>query len=285
MGIKFIIHDRVVFSPDDHRLTPLGSWGKEAVLHTPVSRLLVLFLQNPGEVLRQEVILAEVWEKHGQLVTVNTLYQNISLLRKGLRSAGIITPSVKTLPKIGFSFKGTVHTIEEHNTQRVPSEPNSQKSEQLENTRPKERFSEDVAVIDKTDAFVQSQPGRVVSLKIKIIKYLKEKGALHIAYPAIFLLFNLLLLTSKPAQSGKFILSHDKIATINQCVVYTDRNVINDTKTKYISLLKEKDIKCNPNEFVYVTRPLTGDDALVLFCDTVPSGDMWCSTRFRLVMT
>lgn len=112
MKDKFIINDMVVYHPEQHRLTPLGSRGQETALNIPASRCLLLMLQRPGININQEEFFSEVWEKNGQYVTSNTFYQNISLIRKGFRNAGLRSPVIRTVPKVGLCFTGTVQVID-----------------------------------------------------------------------------------------------------------------------------------------------------------------------------
>lgn len=55
----------------------------------------------------RQTFYAEVWENQGLYVTDNTFYQNISLLRKTLRAAGIHDNIIQTVPREGIRFTGT----------------------------------------------------------------------------------------------------------------------------------------------------------------------------------
>lgn len=111
MNDKYIINGAVLYAPDENRLTPLGKRGGETILNAPVNRCLLLLIQHAGGVVSQETLLAEVWEKHGQYVTMNTLYQNILLLRRGMLNSGILKSPIKTIPKIGVKFTGDIKII------------------------------------------------------------------------------------------------------------------------------------------------------------------------------
>lgn len=97
-------------------LRPLGKHGGETLLNVPVGRCLLLLLQNAGAVVSQQEFFVEVWEKQGQYVTANTFYQNISILRKALKTAGLDENVIRTVPKQGIRFTGTVegYAVEEH---------------------------------------------------------------------------------------------------------------------------------------------------------------------------
>ncbi|GLR11080.1 hypothetical protein GCM10007905_38000 [Mixta theicola] len=53
----------------------------------------------------------EVWRKHGMEVTVNTLYQNISILRKTLKRVGIDENIIITVPKKGITLSAQVEAL------------------------------------------------------------------------------------------------------------------------------------------------------------------------------
>jgi len=132
MKETFIINDMVVYDPEEHRLTPLGSRGKETILNIPASRCLLMMLQRPGVNINQEEFFSEVWEKHEQSITANTFYQNVSLIRKGLRNAGLRRPVIRTIPKIGLCFTGSVQVIDEEpsiETAEIPVERSGETEE------------------------------------------------------------------------------------------------------------------------------------------------------------
>ncbi|WP_431223679.1 winged helix-turn-helix domain-containing protein [Serratia sp. L9] len=113
MKKKAIINDAILYIFEEHRLCPLRVRGKESILNVPASRCLQLLLERPGIVISQSEFFNEVWQKNGQYVTANTLYQNISLLRKGMREAGLTKNVIRTIPKVGVVFSGTVEILEE----------------------------------------------------------------------------------------------------------------------------------------------------------------------------
>ena len=61
------------------------------ILTTPASRCLVLLLESAPEVVNQRDFFTKVWGEDGMLVPANTLYQNISIIRRGLRTTERLT--------------------------------------------------------------------------------------------------------------------------------------------------------------------------------------------------
>lgn len=250
----------MAFCPDECKLTPLGLRGTVTVLHAPMSRFLLLLLQHPGEVVRQDLIFREVWEKHGQLVTANTLYQNVSLLRKGLRSAGLINSTIKTIPKIGFIFKGKVQVIEEESDNAPPTS--------LREERP-------------------SQPSEVPLVETSPIKptwrrVVTWRRLIHVVYFVVFVTMGYFLLRETHERREQFVYAHSQVARINQCNVYVDRQNFKANWNKYIVLLRDKGISCRPQEFIYITKTQAKEDVIVLFCYSGSESGLQCSTRFKI---
>lgn len=279
--MKFIINDIILYCPDEYRLSPLGARGNETVLHAPVSRCLLLLLQNPGTVISQEEIFKEVWEKHGQYVTANTLYQNVSLLRKGMRNAGLMTSIIKTIPKVGFVFKGKVQLLEDdtpHPAQNdtVNLQPVVAKNVIIDTDTIKSELP-----VQQT-ASVGSNTEQLKKIRWSLQYLLKGNSPIHFFYSSLLVAITLFLLTMSPAQSVRFFNTHTKIAEINQCSVYIDRDFLQKNLNGNLDTLKARNLICGPEQFVYITRTATHDNMLVLFCDTTTENDMRCATRFTM---
>jgi len=258
---KILLENIVIFSPSDRTLTPLGLRGKETLMNTPVSRFLLLLLHNHGEVVSQEKIFKEVWEKHGQLVTANTLYQNVSLLRKNLRSAGILHSTVKTIPKIGFTFIGAVDFIEKE-----------------------EKIADPILLEELSDDNTETPPEKAIPEKNSWIKSLNLK----IIIPALFFLVLAIIiyfsLIASPIHREQLVYAHNKIARINDCNVYVDNNNFKANWDKYVGLLKDKEFTCSSNEFMYLTKVQEANkDVFAMICSSETDKGLRCVTRYKII--
>ncbi|WP_447877068.1 winged helix-turn-helix domain-containing protein [Serratia fonticola] len=281
MKEKYVINDTVLYTPDEHRLTPLGRRGKETLLNTPVNRCLLLLLQNPGDVVRQETLLAEVWEKHGQYVTMNTLYQNILLLRRGMREAGVIISAIKTIPKVGVKFTGKVQLVEEDDNTHAKSEPNIAAEEV-----PANRDAKDEAATISSDVPVERVSNDGIALenvsRRTVIGFLKENKGIRFFLPAACFIMLASLFTIGPAESVLFYDTHDKIAELDQCSIYVVRGDKSVNPDEIKSFMADRNLKCNSGEFLYITRAPRGGNIRFFFCRTESDGDIDCSTRFTV---
>ncbi|MEN4978182.1 winged helix-turn-helix domain-containing protein [Erwinia billingiae] len=103
MGIKTIqLEDNVVYSPITHSLYKSGDSENQVALAIPASLCLLSLLQHKGEIVSHSDLLSFAWESRGMMVSPNTVYQNMSILRKALESMGVSNEMIRTVPKRGF---------------------------------------------------------------------------------------------------------------------------------------------------------------------------------------
>ncbi|MFG1173943.1 transcriptional regulator [Erwiniaceae bacterium CAU 1747] len=130
--ISYIIDHRIVFYPGQHRLV-YHSEGEEVNVNIfiPTSRCLLLLLQGDKKIIRREEFINKVWVENGCYVANNTFYQNISMLRKLLKKAGLGEDTIITVPKRGLKINNNTH-VEITRSERVPSKYNSSLHQKIE---------------------------------------------------------------------------------------------------------------------------------------------------------
>jgi DNA-binding winged helix-turn-helix (wHTH) protein len=263
MKNKFIINDRVLFSPSDNKLVPLGPRGVDVLLHAPVSRFLLLLILNNGKVVSQEEIYREVWEKLGQRVTPNALYQNVSLLRKALKKSGVISVTIKTHPKTGFSFHGHVQTFDED--ELITQEKSSIIRKESEN----QALSEPKSQAEHFDSTTIQHKHKKLNVKRLVL--------------LLLILSSLLLTVTLLSSSSKehFTVEQEIIARVNGCPIYIDRGNKHIELSKILSFIREKNLRCIEHEFLYLTKAPRQDDILVMSCNT-DNNDLACKVLLRL---
>ncbi len=103
MGIKTIhLEGNVVYAPITHSLYKAGDSENQVALAIPASLCLLSLLQHKGEIVSHSDLLSFAWEARGMMVSPNTVYQNMSILRKALESMGVSSEMIRTVPKRGF---------------------------------------------------------------------------------------------------------------------------------------------------------------------------------------
>ncbi|EKO3666657.1 MULTISPECIES: winged helix-turn-helix domain-containing protein [Vibrio] len=80
----------------------------EVTVNTPVRRCLQLLIEKQGQVIPHDEFFEFVWRKNGLEVSPNSFYQNISLLRRALKSFNINDEVIITIPKQGIILPSRV---------------------------------------------------------------------------------------------------------------------------------------------------------------------------------
>lgn len=104
MQNKYIIYNKIEFVPSSKKLRRLDYPDDIVILNSPASRCFLLLIQRKGHIVTQQEFMNEVWVKSGVLVCANTFYQNISILRKGLRKIGVHEDIIVTIPRVGLTL-------------------------------------------------------------------------------------------------------------------------------------------------------------------------------------
>lgn len=81
----FLLNNSVEFWPDKNLLRSLHTTPLEQTLNVPTTRCLQLMLEN-RRVVTQEEFYESAWQDSSSEASPNTLYQNISLVRRALKT-------------------------------------------------------------------------------------------------------------------------------------------------------------------------------------------------------
>ncbi|CNG95614.1 putative transcriptional regulator CadC [Yersinia thracica] len=272
MHTKFIINGQVCFFSEKHRLEPMGQQGSSVSLNVPVSRCLLLLLQRKGSVISQSDFVYEVWESKGQFANANTYFQNIHLLRKALATSGIEENIIKTIPKEGVRFTGTV---------TYPSEENSESTAEATQDATSHIANEaltDTLTPEKIDEEIQPPPVPFVSNHI--ILYIKIFLIFCLLSLFIFLLLNLREDTS---QNADFFSNYQQIGEMNHCKVYASTSSILWPRDEYLNFIQKRDIRCQPGQVAYIAMNIFRTRSLIHICDKNVNNTSSCLTKLYIV--
>ncbi len=114
----FIINEEVIFDANVFELRLIDNRDQAITLNAPTARCLKLLLERAGQVVSREEFMQEVWQARGIVVSQNTFYQNISLLRKSLQKMGLSADIIATVRGVGFVFspEACVQLVEDDNS-------------------------------------------------------------------------------------------------------------------------------------------------------------------------
>lgn len=105
----FLINNDIEFHPADSKLISHTNPSLSVTLTVPAGRCLELLLSNSPEIIERNKFMEYVWVKHGMIVTMNTLYKNISMIRRGMHSVSNKNcVYIKTISREGFQFNSRV---------------------------------------------------------------------------------------------------------------------------------------------------------------------------------
>lgn len=253
--MKYLINGHVIFDSDATCLFSTDSDAIKVTLHTPASQCLLLLLQNKGEVLSQKFLFEHIWGKNGAFVSANALYQNIAIVRKCLKSAGIEEDVVQTIPKIGVKFIGEAVLYESSPlTEELPQEQINQESVAALPLKAKpEPEQSRVSVPSKPQNDPQTR-----SVKIKSQYYYLAAFVFCILCVAIYW-------QQKPENS--FFTDYRQIGKVNGCTLsssYYDKEVAIRAFTGFSNL---GGVTCTNDKYAYLTINRLPEGTTILMCD------------------
>lgn len=267
MNKSYLINNVVIFHSEEHRLVPVkGHNGVEASLNIPASRCLLLLIERKNTVVSKEDFFDKAWEQRGTYVTANTFYQNISLLRKALKSVGLPEEIIKTVPKRGLMLDDDV--VITPFTQDVGLN-NSVITEQ-------QRETEQVSALSTP---LSAPPTEALSTAGKKTGHNPnyQRGVIisTVVFFAIALTFTLLIKEPK-----KFLDGYKKSDDVNGCSLYIpdkERDV-----AKYVNFINNNKIACNANNSVlFMTIDKTSEYTSIIRCDSAKiTQDSQCDSKF-----
>ncbi|XXD07992.1 winged helix-turn-helix domain-containing protein [Klebsiella sp. R445] len=223
--IKVLLKDDIIYRPDLHCVSRCDDIDSRVMLALPASLCFLLLLENKGEVVSHAEFYSAVWEVRGVNATSNTLYQNISILRKALSSFGIADDFIKTIPKRGFMIKDSpdIKMIREDNETQHKSSDNATLplDNNIDSTKKKPLLYVKVAILMMLMVTIS------ISLSSFVTTYFyKEKIPTYVA-PVYIQLSN----------AGK-------------CNVFRNKTLMPDSF--YYRFIEENNINCTKPEWVYI---------------------------------
>ncbi|QHM73389.1 winged helix-turn-helix domain-containing protein [Mixta intestinalis] len=104
----YLINNAIYFYPEVNKLVSVAEEEKEIILTQPATKCLELLLKTDGLVSQKE-LYDYAWGENSQNVAPNTLYQNISIIRRALKR---LYPDAQlwliTVPRQGFRFEHNI---------------------------------------------------------------------------------------------------------------------------------------------------------------------------------
>jgi DNA-binding winged helix-turn-helix (wHTH) protein len=250
----WIINNNIEFRPEKNRLSSVTNPELSVILTTPASRCLTLLLEAAPDVVPQQDFFKKVWEDDGMLVPANTLYQNISIVRRGLRTVGETEGTlIATVPRKGFQIESniTVEQVEESPAADVTG-----------NTIANDEVSGDNALLDvtpppvaeSTDNKQKSKLSRNTRVLLMVLSFIV--GALIFQYPWYL------------KSEKNFFDNYRLYETVNGCQFYSRSDDIDgsDSFQKYKNAVMKTGIDCKKFPWIYFSSSSTAPALSALIC-------------------
>lgn len=107
--MNYLIDDKVIYDPLNGSLKLTNERQSEAVSLTTIANKILLFLiSHHGQLVSRNTLFDEIWEKEGSVASSNTLNQYISLLRKTFANYFGEMEVIITVPRAGYTFNSEV---------------------------------------------------------------------------------------------------------------------------------------------------------------------------------
>ncbi|KAF6655539.1 winged helix-turn-helix domain-containing protein [Enterobacteriaceae bacterium EKM102V] len=283
MHNHYIINGFIEFHPAASTLRNLNDPEKCVVLNSPAGRCLLLLITRNDTIITQQEFMEIVWEKNGMLVSPNTFYQNISILRKGLKKVGLAEDPVVTIPRVGLTLaSGT-------DIKKRSSETHVDGSQENTHSRDEDTFAEEPYDEMSLPSSADTEQGEPLVAQAAR----QESGALLKSFlPAVLLwtmslvaliLLMVILKTNSASDAPRVHFDeYPFLADINGCRVYiADKDARSEEKKKTLSLVEKLKSSCSHYPWVYVTHYALLPRTSVIRCNKPMSQKNQCISEYH----
>ncbi|EPF6066393.1 winged helix-turn-helix domain-containing protein [Enterobacter cloacae] len=248
----YIINGVVEFHPAASTLRDLNNPEQVVVLNSPAGRCLLLLIERAGSIVTQQECMDIVWQRRGMMVSPNTYYQNISILRKGLKKVGFETDPIVTIPRIGLTLASdTQITIKE--TQLPSAEPDA----------PVQTVQEEVSV---------PQP---------VAPAVKRRIWLQGVLLGLLLFISVVVISHSRAHDNYFVDGYRFTTMMGECRLYFARDIETphdrDKALSYAAPFKDE---CSSYPWVYISGYTLLPRASVIRCDRAMTEPNRCMSDY-----
>ena len=98
--------DQLQWNPSGQKQLSGDLQGRSALELSKIEyKLLLYFLENPGQILSKEQILERIWDKDGKFVDENTVSVNIRRLRRKIEADPQNPQWIQTVHGLGYIWR------------------------------------------------------------------------------------------------------------------------------------------------------------------------------------
>ncbi|QFI19946.1 hypothetical protein FR830_25410 (plasmid) [Klebsiella aerogenes] len=241
MSEKILINGQVWFEPERHVLWSVSAPEQSILLPVPAARCLMVLLSEHGEIITIRQFHERVWNENKAVVSDNTIYQNISVLRKSLVEVGIEQQIIETLTRRGWCIPESVSVTRSTDTETM-----------------EESESVDIVHVDeKPEAPPVTAGQKINKRKLTVIL----SGLLLIIAVFTFIYSIWLQHTKIPTRS---FAGYTKLGELETCHIY--RNTSNVPDDLYREILSRNQLSCRELPWWYITKYTKTGSSSVISC-------------------
>lgn len=291
MHNHYIINGLIEFHPAASTLRNLNDPENMVVLNSPAGRCLLLLITRNDTIVTQQEFMDIVWEKNGMMVSPNTFYQNISILRKGLKKVGLTEDPVVTIPRVGLTLASGTEIkkrssekliVISHENAHFMDENSLAQEQHYQNSLTRLPDSgQSEAQEELPEAQLASEPAETVSPANTLQKNSASLSLWATALVAIILLIVIVSLNIKRDNSHLYFSQYFLLANTSGCHIYiADKNATPDDRIKTLPLVEKSTISCSSYPWVYVTHYFMLPRISVIRCNKQMSEPNTCISEY-----
>ncbi|WP_395489516.1 transcriptional regulator [Cedecea davisae] len=257
---KFILENKVVYDSVNHSLFYIDQLDTQTSLAIPASLCLLAMLNKKNETVSLDELQFYAWESRGMSVSPNTIYQNISILRKSLIKFGLACDFIKTVPKRGFVVLGDQFSEMENNEKKasIPEATDTQPGIEKQTIR------------DDSEKKTQTSPNVLFFLSIISVSFI----LFYASYQ--FTLRN-------EIENSPYI--YPELTQLNisgKCHLFRNKSLASDLD--FIKFISSQAIDCSQNNWVYIINYPPAPQTFVLKCSAdvffKNTRDFFCKSEY-----
>ncbi|HAT1615209.1 TPA: transcriptional regulator [Raoultella ornithinolytica] len=265
MATIYVIENTLRFNSEAHTLHCIKS-NERMALAIPASLCFDLLIKNQGRIVTQAELLQNAWGERGMSVTPNTLYQNISLLRKSLNRFNVNGTLIQTIPKRGFMIANEANiridapgALAEKNDGIAAEEINQINRVVTEGHGDHDKGNQQL----HADPPTAQDKGDILSTAIIGAVRKRKTGCLVTGITSLLIILLHIYINQSATIDSPFA-SYTLIATINSCKVFRNDDLKFDEY--YINFLKEHNISCSNGRTIYITNHYPSSRTSLISC-------------------
>lgn len=262
----FLLNDSIEFHPEVGQLVPRETSGQAVILNSPTSRCLQLLLERRYSLVSQQEFYGFVWGEEGHTVPVNTLYQNIALLRKALRNLDEqYDDMIITVTRKGFKLNENIH-VQEMSDEITPGCNDTPVTTASPGTE-QEHIETPLQKVTVNTGTLSSEP-EITRLPHNISTRFRHVNILFtVKFVAVIVIFSLLggFISGSITVSTSYFSQFKMAGKLDKCLIYSNPTNHWIVNTEDISHLN---INCATTPYLYVSKHDFSTTGTIIACST-----------------